>query len=142
MKRWKKIAEEIIILCMCTKNHIISCTVSEIQSETGRIFCYFGLFLLFYPSNDPKNQNFETIKKRPGDTIFYTMKKRPGDIILLHMCIINEDNMMYGFWNIRHNRIFCHFGPFFALSSPWQPQKSRFWKIERTTWRYYHLTHV
>ena len=26
----------------------------------------------------------------------------PGDIILLHMCIINEDHIMYGSWDIRH----------------------------------------
>ena len=43
-------------------------------------------------------------------------KKMPGDIIFLHMCAINENRMMYGSWNIRHNRIFCYVGPFFAFS--------------------------
>ena len=27
----------------------------------------------------------------------------PRDIILLHMCTINEDHMIYGSWDIRHN---------------------------------------
>ena len=36
------------------------------------------------------------------------------------------------------NRIFCHFGPFFALL----PGKSTSWKNEKNTWRYYHFTHV
>ena len=46
-------------------------------------FVVLGHFLPFNPHNDPKNQNFEK------------MKKIPGDIILLHMCIINEDHMKY-----------------------------------------------
>ena len=37
---------------------------------------------------------------------------------------------------------FCHFGPFFALLPPSQPEKSKFWKNEKTTWRYYHFTNV
>ena len=40
------------------------------------------------------------------------------------------------------DRIFCHFGPFFALLPPWRPRKSKFWKIEKNTWRYHHFTHV
>ena len=40
------------------------------------------------------------------------------------------------------DRNFCHFGPFFALSPPWQPGKSKLLKNENTTWRYYQLTHV
>ena len=28
----------------------------------------------------------------------------PGDSILLHMCTINENHMMYDSWNIRHDR--------------------------------------
>ena len=44
------------------------------------------------------------------------MKKKPGDIIILHFCITNDDHMMYGFWDMEHDRqIFCHFGLFFAL---------------------------
>ena len=48
--------------------------VPEIWSVTDRIFYDFGLFLPFYPSNNLKNQNFEK------------MKKTPGDNIILHMC--------------------------------------------------------
>ena len=36
------------------------------------------------PTNSPKNQNFEK------------MKKAPGDIITLQMCTKNYDQMMYG----------------------------------------------
>ena len=83
------------------------CTVSEIQNETLNFWVILGHFLPFYPPNDPENQNFEK------------MKKMPGDVVLLHLCNINEDYMIYEFWNKRHDRIFCHFGPFFARWSPW-----------------------
>ena len=33
-----------------------------------------------------------------------------------------------------------HYGPFCALSPPWQPRKSKFWKIEKKIWRYYIIT--
>ena len=62
-------------------------------------------FLHFYPPNNPKNQNFEK------------MKKQPGDIITLLMCTINDNHMMYGFWDMERDRqnflsfwtIFCPF---------------------------------
>ena len=48
-------------------------------------------FLPFYPPNNPKNQNFEKLKKTSGD------------IITLHMCTINATHIMYGSWNIKCN---------------------------------------
>ena len=43
-----------------------------------------GYFLPFYPPNSQKNQNFEK------------MKKMPGDITILYMFTKNYDGMMYG----------------------------------------------
>ena len=40
------------------------------------------------------------------------------------------------------DRMFCHSGPFFALLPPYGPRKSKFWKNEKNTWRYYHFTNV
>ena len=40
------------------------------------------------------------------------------------------------------NRTFCHSGPFFVLLSPYGPRKSKFFKNEKNTWRYYHFTNV
>ena len=56
--------------------------VPEIWSMTDRIFCHVGPFFAFSPTNNPKNQNFEKMKKRPGD-------------IILQMCTINDNHMMY-----------------------------------------------
>ena len=58
--------------------------VSEIWSVTDIIFCHFGPFFALLPLNNPKNQNFEK------------MKKTAGYIIILHMHTINDSHMMYG----------------------------------------------
>ena len=57
--------------------------VPQIWSTT-EFFVILDYFLPFYHSNNPENQNFEK------------MKKMSRDIILLHMCNINDNNMMYG----------------------------------------------
>ena len=38
--------------------------------------------------------------------------------------------------------IFCHSGLFFALLAPYGPRKSKFWKNEKNTGRYYYFTNV
>ena len=58
--------------------------VSEIWSAIDRIFCHFGLlFFAILPSMDSVNQNFEK------------MKKTPGDIIILHQYTKNHDHMLH-----------------------------------------------
>ena len=39
------------------------------------------------------------------------------------------------------DRIFCHFGLFFAFSPLYQPEKTKFWKNEINAWRHYDFTH-
>ena len=64
---------------------LICYTVPEIWCVTDVIVIFhFGLFFALLPPNSLKNQNFEK------------MKKMPGDIIILHMCTKNYDQMMYG----------------------------------------------
>ena len=58
-------------------------------------------FLPFYPPNSPKNQNFEKMKKMPGD-------------IILHKCTKNYDQMMYGSWDMVRDRYNCYFS-FWAI---------------------------
>ena len=47
-----------------------------------------GHFLPFYPTNNPKNQNFKKIKKAHGY------------IIILHKCTKNHDHMLYCSWDM------------------------------------------
>ena len=80
------------------KTTIIWCMLPKTKSETDRMFCHFGPFFLpFYLTNNPVNQNFEEMK---------TLE----DIIILHKCTKTENHMMYGSWDMEHNRqIFLSF---------------------------------
>ena len=55
-------------------------------------FVILDRFLPFYPPNNSKNQNFEKVKKTPGD------------IIILCKFTINDSHMMFGFWEIKRDR--------------------------------------
>ena len=52
-------------------------------------FVILDCFMPFKPPNNWKNQNFE---------------KTPGDIIILYMCTINDNHMMYGSWDMECDR--------------------------------------
>ena len=61
--------------------------------------------------------------------------KTPWDIIILHLCTTNKD-MMYGTWDIKHDRQFLSFWAIFCSFIPQkikikQPGKSKFWKNEK-----------
>ena len=68
------------------------------------------------PTNNPKNQNFEKMKKTPGDTI------------ILHLCTTNDDHIMYGSWDMeRERQIFLSCWTCFWPFTP-PPPSPKFWK--------------
>ena len=92
-EKMKKLPGDIVILQKCTKNHDHMLYYSWDMVHDGcNLFFILGHFLPFYPLNNPKNQNFQK------------MKKIPRDIIILHMCTKNYDQMMYGSWDMVHDR--------------------------------------
>ena len=58
--------------------------VAGYGAQQTEFFVMLVHFFLFYPPNNPKNQNFEK------------MKKMSRDIIILHMCTVNDNHMIYG----------------------------------------------
>ena len=117
LKKWKKMPADIIILHMCTIKDIIWCMVPEIWSMTDNFFVILDHFLPFYPPNSPKNQNFEKMKKTPGD-------------IILHKCTKNHDHMLYCSLDTTHNGCNCYFS-FWAIFYPFTSltaQNSKFKK--------------
>ena len=56
---------------------------SDMECNGQKFLSFWTVFALL-PPNNPKNQNFEK------------MKKTPRDIIILHMFTINDNHMMYG----------------------------------------------
>ena len=114
-----------------------------------------GHLLPFYPSKNPKNQNFEKWKNfleisfytctknhnhvmysswdtewdknNPKNKDFEKMKKLPSDIIILHRCNINDNHM--GSWDMEHDRHnFLSFWTVFCPFSPLWTQKIKILK--------------
>ena len=83
---------------------------------------FWAIFCPFTPRNIPKNQNFEKIKKMPGD------------IIILHKSIKNYDQMVYDSWDIAHDK--CNYFSFWAIFCPLTPVTSQKIKILRK-WKKY-----
>ena len=104
LKKWKKKSGDIIILHMCTRNNNHMLYYSwDVKCGEQNFLSFWTVFCHF----NPKNQDLEKIKKKPGD------------IIILHKCTINDNQMMYGFWYIEHNRQISL--PFWTIFCPLPP---------------------
>ena len=69
--------------------------------------------------------------------IFLALKDSLWDIIIIHIWPIFPE-----IWSVT-DRIFCHFGPFFAFLYPLTTQKINILKKwKKNPRRYYHFTHV
>ena len=88
--------------------------------ETNFLVILDYFVALLHPNN-MKNQNFEK------------MKKLPGDIIILHMCTTNENHMMYVSWDMEHGRHnFFSFWTIFCLFTPSNnPENQNFKKMKK-----------
>ena len=102
----------------CVPNISITwCTVPVIRSETGRIFVILGYFLPFQP---PDNLEIKILKLKNRKK----KKKTFRDIIMIHICIINDNHMMYGSWDMeRHRQNFLSFWTSFCPFIPLWTQK-------------------
>ena len=131
----------------------------NITSDRQKFSTFWAIFLPFQPLTTRK------IK-------ILTLKKTPGGIIILHICTINGNHMMYSFWDVERkrkflpeaiiifqtymtviwcivpqiwsatDRTFCHFGPFFALLPSNNTKSQNFEKTKKIASRYYHFTQV
>ena len=101
----KKAPRDIIISHMCTIND------SHMIYGFWDMECNGQNFLLFWTDFCPF-----ILLTTPKIKILKIMEKLPGDIIILHRCDINDNHMMYGCGDMKHDgQIFCHFGQFFSL---------------------------
>ena len=89
--KMKKTTGDIIILHMCPKNHdhMPYGSWDMVHNGCQCYFSFWAIFCSFTPFKSPKN--------------FKKMKKTSGGIIILHMCIKNYDQLMYGTWDIVRN---------------------------------------
>ena len=88
----------------------IGCMVPEIFSTTDRMFCHFRPFFALLTPYQPKKSKF--LKN----------VKNLRDIIIWHMCTINDNDMMYGSYDMKHDKhnfllFWTVFGPFTLLTT-------------------------
>ena len=74
---------------MSTKN-LDMCASWDMESDRHTFLSFWAIFCPFTPLLRPKIKIWKKCKK----TAYF---------ILLHMCTINEDHMMYGCWDVRHD---------------------------------------
>ena len=121
VEKIKKASGDVIILNLCNKNKIIWCMLTQIWSATYIIFCHFRPIFALLPHCWPqKLKLWKNVKKY-------------DDIILLHMCTINPDHMMYGSWDMKCNRqnFFAILGNFLPFYTPNSPKNENFKTIKK-----------
>ena len=117
----KKIAGDIIILHICTKNHNHMMYGSwDTDWDKQKILSFWSLFcpLTTHP----------LLLMIPKIQILKKVKKMPGDIILLYIHTIYQHHMIYRSWNIRCDRQKL---TFWAIFRPFSPLTT--WKIKILT---------
>ena len=75
---------------MYHKQHSYDVWFLRYEVQRTEVFVILDFFLAFYPSNNPKIQNFEK------------MKTPPGGINILQRYNINDNYTMYGFRDTKH----------------------------------------
>ena len=111
----KKTPGDIIILHVYQKLWSDDVQFLKYGAWQMKLFLILGYFLPFYLPYNPKNQNFEKMKKMPGDTI------------ILHMCTKNYDQVMSGSWDMVHD--LCNYFLFWTIFCPFTPLTARKIKI-------------
>ena len=97
LKQWKKPGDT-IILNKCTINYNSMMYDSwDMEWDRQNFLSFWTISWPFIAPNDPKNQNFET------------MEKNPGDIIILLKCAKNHDHMLYCSWHMACDRTNFYF---------------------------------
>ena len=96
---------------------IICYTVPKIWCVTDIYFSFWANFCSFTLTA----QKIKILKK---------WKKTPRDIIILHTCTKNYDQVMYGSWDMVHDR--CNYYSFWAIFCPFTPKKWKFEKLKTT----------
>ena len=91
---------------------------------TGIVFfVILGHFFPFYPINNLKNQNLEKKKKTPL-----------GDIIILHLCITNDNHMIYVSWDMEccwQTELFVNLGHFLPAYPSKNHKNENFQKLKK-----------
>ena len=115
---------DIIILHLCSlnDNHMI---YGSWDMKHNRLN-FLSFWTIFCPFTSLKTWKIKILKK------WKQQKKMLGDIIILYMCTINENHMMYGSWDMEYDRpFFFSFLTILCLFTPLTSQKIKILKKEK-----------
>ena len=125
----KSTPEDIIILQMYTINdsHIMYGSW-DMECNRQNFLSFWTIFCPFNPSPPPPSPPLTTQKIQN----FEKMKKLPGDIIILHRCTINHNHIMFGSWDMECDEqnflsFWTNFCPFTPLTT-WKIKILKNWK--------------
>ena len=132
-KKMKEKPGDIIILHKCTKNHdhMLYCSWDIAHDGCN---CYFSFWAIFCPFTPLTAQKMKISKKwkKPLEISFYTSVPK-----LIIICYTVPE-----IWCMMDVIVIFHFGLFFALLPLQQPEKWKFPKKWKKSWRYHHFTKV
>ena len=103
-------------MCTINEDHMIYGSWN-IRCDRQKFLSFWAIFCPFSPLTTWK------IK-------ILTLKKTPGDIIILHICTINDNHMMYGSWDMECNG--QNFLSFWTIFCPFTAQKIKILKKWKT----------
>ena len=119
----KKLPRDIITLHMCTINDSHMMYGSwDTEHNAQQTDFFLSFWIIFCPFTTPTTQKSKILKK-----------KTTGDVIL-YMCTINDNCIMYGSWHIEHDRqIFLSFWTNFCPFTILKTQKIKILKKWKKT---------
>ena len=121
LKKWNKCLEILsFYTCSINSNHMIYGS-SDMDQNRHTFLSFWTIFLPFYAPNNPKNQNFEDMKKYLETLSFDTCVPK----MIIMWCKVPQ------IWSTT-DRIFCHFGPSFALLPTHDPKNQNFVRMKKS----------
>ena len=136
LKKWKKkTGWRYLRMCTINEEHVMYSSW-DMEYKRQKVFVILNQFSPFYLLENPENQNFEK------------MKKIPGDIIILYLGTIYDNHMTLGSWDMECYKqeflvILGHFVlPFYFLTTHKIKILKKWKKKRKQIWRYYHFTLV
>ena len=104
-------------MCTINYNHMMYASW-YFECDEHNFLSFSTIFCTFRPLKNPKNLNFEK------------MKKKVWRFILLQKCTKNHDHMLYCSWDTACDECNCYFS-FWTTFCPFTPLTAQKWKFQK-----------
>ena len=139
LKKRKKIARDNNFTHVHRKLQSYEVRLERCRVRETNFFAIMGNFLSFYPTNNPKNQNLQKLKKNSNNkknTWIYNHLTQVKPKIMIICYTVPE------IWHVTDLIVIFHFGLFFSFLPTNNPKNQNFEKIKKNTRRYHYSTQV